>query len=317
MPFRQEKVSFKLRAKTKEIALIKNWSEDERREAEKQILTEEKQQQQQLIYLTYSLLALIISLMIALIFYYRKRVADNKLLQITNGKLKELHGVKDKLFSLIAHDLRNPMAAFMSMMQLLTSRKIDPEKQSAMLKEVSKRASETYSLLNNLLFWSKSQMGGLNPNPQCFEIRERSDAVIHQMQQQSDNKGIILENSIPEQQILADPDMIDVVIRNLVSNAIKYSHEGDTVMLSGTVKGDFFEISVNDHGIGIPEEVQQTLFRLTETASRRGTVNETGSGLGLVLCADFVRLNGGSIRFESIQGEGSTFYFTIPLKLAH
>ena len=202
-------------------------------------------------------------------------------------------------------------------MQLLTSRKMDPEKQEMMLKEVSQRATETYALLNNLLFWSKSQMGGLNPNPQYFEIRERSDDIIRQIQQQADNKGVILENTIVGQQVYADPDMTDVVIRNLLTNAIKYTHEGDAVRLFAEVKDNFLEISIKDQGLGIPPEVQQTLFKITETNSRKGTSNEQGSGLGLVLCADFVKLNGGAIRFESVAGEGSTFYFTIPLNASH
>ena len=301
------------RARASEIALIKNWSEMERRESENQILEQERQRQQKLLFLSFALLALILALVAALIIYSRKRIVDNKLLQKTNDELNELHKVKDKLFSLIAHDLRSPMSSFMSIVQVLSVSEIDPEQKETMLQEISEKASETYSLLNNLLSWSKSQMKGITPNFQYFEIMAHSDSTINQIRQQADGKGVLLENHIPMQKVYADPDMIDVVMRNLVTNAIKYSHAGDTVVLSGEIKGGYMEISVKDTGIGIPPEAQETLFKLSETTSRKGTGNETGSGLGLVLCADFVRLNGGVIRFESSSEEGSIFYFSIPL----
>ena len=306
--------SIKGTVKSNEIAMIKNWNEIERREYEKQILMQEKQHQQKLSYLSYSLLTIVLILVAMLIVYYRKRVNDNKLLQQANDELQELHKVKDKLFSLIAHDLRNPMSSFMSMVQLLTVCDVESDKKETILKDIYHKANETYSLLNNLLFWSKSQMNGIRPSPQYFEISKRSNETINQLRQQADNKGVTLKNHIPEQRVYADFDMIDVIVRNLITNAIKYSHRNGTVALSGEVKGDYMEISVKDSGIGIPDDVQQTLFKMTETTSRRGTINETGSGLGLVLSADFARLNGGTIRFESKPGEGSAFYLTIPLK---
>ena len=301
-------------AKTSEIIRVKNWSEIERHESEKQILIQEKQQQKQLFNLSLILLVLVLVLAVLLIIYSRKRITDNKLLQKANKELHELHKVKDKLFSLIAHDLRNPMSTFLSLLQLLSVSKLEDGEKEGILKAISYQANETFSLLNNLLFWSKSQMNGINPCPQFFDIGKRSCDTFSQLEQHADSKNVTLKNYIPEQQIFADPDMIDVIIRNLVTNAIKYSHRNSEVTLAGEVKGDYIEISVRDSGIGIPDDIQQTLFIMTETNSRRGTINEEGSGLGLVLCAEFAHLNNGTIRFESKQGEGSVFYFTVPTK---
>jgi signal transduction histidine kinase len=301
------------KAKIDEIVSIKNWHKIEQRRAEEQIILQEKRNQEKLNFLLYILLVLILMLVVMLVIYYKKRVNDNKLLQRNNEELQELHGVKDKLFSLIAHDLRNPMISFMSMIKLFSLREVGPEEQDEMLEDISNKANETYSLLNNLLYWSKSQMNGISPQPGYFDIRERSNESIRSLEHQALYKGIVLYNAITSLQVWADPDMTDVVFRNLITNAVKYSQSGDIVTIASAVKGDFVEISVKDTGIGISPETQQKLFNISETTSQRGTTNESGSGLGLVLSADFVRLNGGTIWFESELGKGSTFYFTIPL----
>jgi len=127
-------------------------------------------------------------------------------------------------------------------------------------------------------------------------------------------KQITLNNRIGNQEVYADRDMFAVVVRNLITNAIKYTSDGGNVTLNSELSGNMLVISVKDAGTGMTQEIQNSLFKLTETKSQRGTRNESGAGLGLVLCADFVKANGGSIWFASTQGEGSTFYFNIPVK---
>ena len=293
--------------KTTEIARMKNWYELEQKDHENEILQQEKQKQQKLILILAAALALIFALLALSILLYRK--TDEK-----NSELKKLHTVKDKLFSVVAHDLRSPMGALISILKLTNKDMLDAETQTQLLKDITGRVDETYGLLENLLRWAKSQMQGIIPSPVHFNAQDVSLTVTDAIQYIASNKGIILNNNIEEQQVYADCDMFAVVVRNLSMNAIKYSSYEGEVTLSSKSSGNMLEISVKDTGTGMSQEVQNKLFNLSETKSQRGTGNESGTGLGLVLCADFVKINGGSIWFTSKEGEGSTFSFTVPVK---
>jgi signal transduction histidine kinase len=231
-----------------------------------------------------------------------------------NHELNELHSVKDKLFSVVAHDLRSPVSSLVTLLRLVDTHKLDAEKQAALFKDISSRVNNTYDLLDNLLRWSKSQMQGMTPSPVVFDVQEVSHSVTDSLENIAANKRIYLGNRIEQQQVYADRDMFTVVVRNLTTNAIKYTSADGDVILSSEMKDNMLVISVKDTGTGMPPEVQETLFKLYETRSQQGTGKESGSGLGLVMCADFVRINGGKIWFTSKQGEGSTFYFSVPVK---
>jgi two-component system sensor histidine kinase/response regulator len=147
----------------------------------------------------------------------------------------------------------------------------------------------------------------------CFDVQEGSRVVTDSLQSIAAAKRITLSNRIEPQQIFADRDMFAVVVRNLTTNALKFTSADGEVTLASELNDDMLVISVKDTGTGMTQEVQNNLFKLSETKSQRGTNNESGTGLGLVLCADFVKANGGSIWFTSKQGEGSTFYFSVPV----
>jgi len=295
--------------KSADIARMKNWNELEQKDKENEVLQQERQKQYGLIrILTGALMMIIVLLVLSVILY---RMTTEK-----NNELEQLHAVKDKLFSVVAHDLRSPMGALMSLLNLANDDMIDSETQAQLLKDISARVDDTYSLLDNLLHWSRSQMQGMVPAPVCFDAQEGSRAVTDSLQTIAANKNIILNNRIQKQQIFADRDMFAVVVRNLTMNAIKYTPEVGEITLASELKDNMLIISVKDNGTGMSKEVQDKLFKLSETRSKRGTNNESGTGLGLVLCADFVKINGGNIWFTSVQGEGSTFYFSVPLLLA-
>jgi two-component system sensor histidine kinase/response regulator len=205
------------------------------------------------------------------------------------------------------------MGALISILKLANKNMLDAETQAQLLKDISSRVDDTYGLLDNLLRWAKSQMQGISPAPVRFDAQEASRAVTDGIRYIAANKGIVLNNFIENHQIFADRDMFAAVLRNLTMNAIKYTSAVGYVTLASELSDDMLVISVKDNGTGMPQDVQDKLFKLSETQSRRGTNNESGTGLGLVLCADFAKTNGGNIWFTSKEGEGSTFYFSVPV----
>ena len=250
---------------------------------------------------------IILILLVLSIYFYVKIVE-------ANGQLKELHRVKDKFFSVIAHDLRSPIAALLTLLQLTKKNVLDPTTQAQLFKDISTRVNAVHGLLDNLLSWAKSQMQGMVISPVYFDVQKEIRKVMDVLKDVAAAKEIALNADVEPHEVFADPDMFDVVVRNLSSNAIKYTSAGGEVSLKSELSSKMLIVSVKDTGTGIPEEVQAKLFNISETKSQRGTNNESGTGLGLVLCADFVKANGGKIWFTSDKGEGSTFYFSVPLK---
>ena len=292
---------------TADISLLSNWFELEQKNAINQILQHEKHKQHCMIMILTGSLVMIFILLALSVFFYRITTGKNR-------ELKQLHTVKDKLFSVVAHDLRNPMGALTSILKLANNGMIDAETQARLLNEISTRVEDTYGLLDNLLHWSKSQMQGMVPSSAYFNVQEESRSVTDSLQNMAKSKMITLNNSIQNHQAYADRDMFAVVVRNLTTNALKYTSSGGEVTLASELSDGMLIISVKDSGTGMTQKVQNKLFQLPDTKSQRGTNNESGTGLGLVLCADFVKINGGSIWFNSEIGKGSTFYFSIPVK---
>jgi signal transduction histidine kinase len=273
---------------------------------ENQMLQQEKQKNHQMIYFLTVTLMVILILVALLAYYYWLKKKKNK-------ELKELHHVKDKLFSVVAHDLRSPIGALMSMLRLVNENMLDANSQAELLKGISNRVDDTYGLLDNLLHWSKSQMQGIVPSPVYFDVQASSQSVTNSLQGIAAEKHIRLDNRIKQQQAYADKDMFAVVVRNLTMNALKYTFKEGEVTLESELSGNELVISVKDNGTGMTQDVQDKLFGLSKTASKRGTNNENGTGLGLVLCADFVKTNGGRIWFESKPAQGSIFFFSLPV----
>lgn len=229
--------------------------------------------------------------------------------------LQELNATKDKFFSIIAHDLKNPFNAIIGISDLLIE---DMEEMTRpeimeMLQAIENSSRRAYALLENLLIWSQSQTGRLSFVPVRYDLQESIRKTIDLVEGQAAKKKITLAFD-PGQSVMvsADQYMIETVIRNLLTNAIKFTPQGGIVsVLAREVDGEV-EVSVRDTGVGIPPEKLPQIFSKESKTKTPGTDNESGTGLGLILCKDFVERHGGTIRVESQVGKGSTFRFTIP-----
>jgi len=261
----------------------------------------------------------------------RKHVED-KLLNY-NLELKETNQSKDKFFSILAHDLKNPFGGLLGFIDLLYEDidELTTDQVKEYLQNIRTASYHTYSLLENLLEWSRIQTGKVQFRPSRFDLREEIESVVQVLEANAVRKNIKLLNLVPAGvEAEADRNMIHSVIQNLTANAIKFSNSNSSVTISGkytAVPGTrsldndesnskprkWYEISVTDTGIGIPEEIRPKLFKLDGQFSMAGTANEPGTGLGLILCKEMVEKNGGQIRVESASGNGSTFAFTLPL----
>lgn len=227
-------------------------------------------------------------------------------------ELEKLNQVKDKFFSIISHDLRSPINALAGILDLLDKGAIKPEELHIHTQELKVRFNHTRTLLNNLLDWTLLQMDKLNLQAtriNLYKIVEENIQLLLPVQ----GKNIKIVNSVPHDALgFADSNTINLVIRNLMTNALKFTNDGGEVLIEAKTKGFEWEISVRDNGIGMKPEVIQILFDKTAPYTTRGTANEKGTGLGLILCKEFVEKNGGKIRVDSQEGKGSLFAFTLP-----
>jgi len=244
----------------------------------------------------------------------KKKVTDD--LIESEAKLAEANATKDKLFSIIAHDLRGPIGNFLPVLELLTSdENLQDDDRNALMKGLLQGSRTALNLLENLLFWSSSQLNRIKLIPAYYFIKEIINWNIHLLSPVAFSKSIDISLNAPEElSVYIDKNSIDLVVRNLISNAIKFTHKRGNIVISISDAGDFVEVEVADNGVGIPKEVVKTLFTSNTFYTTQGTDRESGSGLGLVMCRDFVEKNGGKIRVESIPGQGSKFIFTLPKK---
>lgn len=232
-------------------------------------------------------------------------------------QLKELNASKDKFFSIVAHDLRNPIAGFLNLTDILSANfEVLSEKERKEFIDVMNQASkQLYNLLENLLEWSRAQTGNISYEPQHISLKKMVDNAIDSMMLNIENKRLKINLNVnPETVVYADENMITTVIRNLISNAIKFSNSDSSINLRCVNNDQYIEFSVIDQGVGIPKNVQEKLFKIDQHVTTEGTSEEKGSGLGLILCKEFVEKNGGKIWIESEINKGSSFIFTIPKK---
>lgn len=233
-----------------------------------------------------------------------------------NDELQKINSEKDKFFSIIAHDLRSPFTAFLGFTQLmvqdLPSLRIDNIQEIALLMRDS--ATNLHRLLENLLQWSRLQRGMIAFNPKPFLIQPKMKSCIQSVLEIASKKGVEITLNVPEDlMVFADYNMIESIISNLASNAVKFTIKGGKVLISAKANSDrTVEISIKDTGIGLNNDMLGKLFRIDEYTSRQGTEGEPSTGLGLILCKDFVDRHKGKIWAESVEGMGSTFYFTLP-----
>lgn len=234
---------------------------------------------------------------------------------ITLQHLEALNHQKDKFFSIIAHDLRSPVSNCAGLINLLRSELTNlTSEQEMYFKYLGHSISSLQQLLDDLLLWSKSQFGKITYEPVEIFLKEEIDLIISQLIDLALAKNISIRVEIDQNlRILADRHMLDTIIRNLLSNGIKFSNALAEIIVSAEQIDDFIKISVKDSGIGINHDTLKDLFSKTIMISTRGTHGEKGSGLGLELCRDFVEMHSGKIWAESEPGKGSTFSFTLPL----
>jgi len=226
-------------------------------------------------------------------------------------QLTELNSLKNKLFSVISHDLKTPMYALRNLFQNVQEYNLPAEEIKKLLPDVVNELNYTTGLMENLLHWAKSQMQANSVRPQQLEVVQVITEVINLLTIQAEAKSIRLESHVDQPfQIYADKDMTNLVLRNLVANAIKFTPENGKITIRAKENRSFIEISVADTGVGISKENLDKLF--SEYYTSKGTANESGTGLGLMLCKEFLTKNGGQMKVESEEGKGSTFSFTLP-----
>ena len=242
-------------------------------------------------------------------------VAAKRLIEKQNRELLATIKNRDKMYSVIAHDLRSPMASIRMVLNLVvatTSPDVVGEEVFSLIDKANKESEDVHDLLDNLLKWTKSQTGRLNVVLQDLDLNDIIPGVVDIFELIAANKKIKLSYTGSSTIVRADNDMLKTVVRNFMSNAIKFSPENSTIEIIVTSDADFAKISVRDHGVGIAADRIDTIFHKGETTY--GTGGEEGSGLGLQLCQDFARKNGGDVMVESIEGQGSTFSVMVPLK---
>ena len=246
----------------------------------------------------------------------RKLVEDE--IRLKNEELQKANAEKDKFFSIIAHDLRSPFNGFLGLTQIMAEELSSLTMSQIQELAISMRNSATnlYNLLENLLKWSQVQQGSIPFTPEVIQFHPMVDECLASALEPAKNKGIDLSFKIEEGiQVFADSDMLQTVIRNLVSNALKFTHKGGEVSVSAKIsQNNTVEIAVRDTGIGMSVDMVENLFRPDVKTSRKGTDDEPSTGLGLLLCKEFVEKHGGKIWVESEEGKGSDFFITLPGK---
>ncbi len=239
----------------------------------------------------------------------------NKTIEQSENELRRLNAAKNKFFSIIAHDLKNPFHTVMGYSYLLSQEynSFTEEERRKFADDIHHSTNNIFRLLQNLLEWSRSQTGRLTFTPREIELKLVVDNSVNVLRSLADQKNIRIEINLDQNlKLFADPQMIETVLRNLVNNAIKFTPENGQIKIEACQTDGQITVSVKDSGIGISAEDAQNLFKIDSTVKRKGTNNEDGSGLGLILCREFVAKNNGNIWVCSTAGEGSSFFFTVP-----
>lgn len=271
-------------------------------------------------------LIIVISLVVIIINARRIRIKDKKhreLLEAKNKEIKqkaeslsELVATKDKLFSIIGHDLKNPFNAIMGFSNLLTDdyENLSDEQRIKYLNHISNATNKATNLLENLLIWSSSQKGEIKIKLEEIGVEECINEQVEIYKNAIKHKNITIENKVNTQQkIMSDRNMVCLVFRNILNNAVKFSNKEGKIFIGFQQDSNYVTISIKDEGVGMNEEVLQNLFSLKHNITTKGTLDETGTGLGLVICKEFIDKLNGKIWAESEENNGSTFYFSLPI----
>ena len=230
-------------------------------------------------------------------------------------ELRKLVATRDMYFSIIAHDLRGPIGSFAGLTEMMNTSSLDKESEKEIISELAKLSKSTFELLENLLIWARSQRGDVALNLTQINLSTLVEIVLSPLKTLAQQKNISLINEVKDgTTVFADSEALSLIIRNIVSNSIKFTKSGGRVLVSSKKRDSLMEISIIDNGIGMPKEVADRLFTSDGYQTRRGTDNEKGSGLGLMMSSEFVKRMGGEIKVESIENIGTRVFFTVPVK---
>lgn len=232
-----------------------------------------------------------------------------------NAQLQEANASKDRFFSIISHDLRSPFVGLLGLTQLITEEfdAYTKEQLRTIMTRLRKSSESLYALLENLLTWSRIQRGLIDYQPQEIDLCEMIRRNFSLLATNAEQKRITMTHTIPNTAVgYGDVKMVDTVLRNLLSNALKFTRSEGNILVSAEEREETIEVAVADNGIGMNAENLSKLFRIDTKYTRLGTAEERGTGLGLILCKEFVERNGGVLRVESEVDKGSTFRFTLP-----
>jgi len=295
-----------------------------RLQARQELMDIQLQKNKQLKILGFVTASLLLIFVFFVLFRYFDKIKLNQLLENKNQKIEQsenelrlLNAAKNKFFSIIAHDLKNPFHTVMGYSYLLSNdyEQFTEEERRKFASDIQHSTNNIFRLLQNLLEWSKAQTGRLIFIPREIELKKIIENSVSVLRSLADQKNIRIEfNFDNELCLFADPQMIETVLRNLINNAIKFTPENGLIEIIANQIDDKISICVKDSGIGISEEDALNLFQIDSTVKRKGTNNEDGSGLGLILCKEFVHKNNGILWVNSSSGNGSSFFFTVPAK---
>ena len=253
---------------------------------------------------------------VGLLEEFHKKVAERtEVIEVQNKELRELNNTKDKFFSIIAHDLKGPFISVYEFSSKLKSdfSKLPDEKKQKYIANIETISYQTFKLLENLLDWSRIQAGHIRVNKKSENLYVITQEVLAISATMASLKNISILNSIPESfEIKVDKELTQTIIRNLISNAIKFTPNNGQISISSKIAEDYTLVSIQDSGVGIPPDKIEKIFKIEENTSTRGTNAEKGTGLGLVLCKELVEKQGGEISITSMVNEGTTVCFTIP-----
>ncbi len=245
-------------------------------------------------------------------FYERQLQQSQVILEKKNSELEESNTTKEKLFSIIAHDLRSPIAQLRNILDLLNKQLLTPEEFNKLAEHISLNVKQLQGGLDNLLQWSNSQLQGIEVHPQKVDLKSTLAQVISMMQAEIENKSLQIDIESEGGAIWADSNHLQLVLRNLLSNAVKYSYKNGVIHIHHYTQNHEVIISVADEGDGMNADMQKQLFSAANIISKRGTLNEKGTGLGLKLCKEFVDKNNGKIWVEAGAPKGSIFFVSFP-----
>ncbi len=236
-------------------------------------------------------------------------------IEVQNNELEVANSTKNKLFSIISHDLINPLSTLSAFSELLNDHLDDNDikEQKKLVNGITDSVNNLNQLTQNLLNWSRTQINTIQTSKINFPILQVINSNISLFQQSLDVKNIKVNCNVSENiDVYADRDMIETVIRNLLNNAIKFSHSGSNIDIFAELTKNEVVVSIRDYGVGMNEDIKENLFQIKNTRSTHGTINEKGSGLGLIICYEFLKLNDCKIYVDSAVGKGTTFAITFP-----